>query len=56
MELTDGPFAITKEALAGYCLIRAENLDQALGVAERIPLVRYGHVEVRPVMWAGPVE
>ena len=48
-ELTDGPFAITKEALAGYFLIEAENLDQALGVAKRIPLVRYGHVEVRPV-------
>jgi hypothetical protein len=49
-ELTDGPFAITKEALAGYYLIEAENLDQALGVAKRIPLVRYGQVEVRPVM------
>ena len=49
-ELTDGPFAITKEALAGYYLIEAENLDRALGVAKRIPLVRYGHVEVRPVM------
>ncbi len=52
-ELTDGPFAITKEALAGYCLIEAENLDQALGVAERIPLIRYGRVEVRPVMGGG---
>ena len=49
-ELTDGPFAITKEALAGYFLIEVENLDQALGVAKRIPLIRYGRVEVRPVM------
>jgi hypothetical protein len=49
-ELTDGPFAITKEALAGFYLIEAENLDQALGVAKRIPLIRYGRVEVRPVM------
>ena len=49
-ELTDGPFAITKEALAGYFLIKAENLDQALNVAKRIPLIRYGRVEVRPVM------
>src|ERR1700716_1299782 len=49
-ELTDGPFAITKEALAGYYLVEAENLDQALGVAKRIPLIRYGRVEVRPVM------
>ena len=54
-ELTDGPFAITKEALAGYYLVEAENLDQALGVAKRIPLIRYGRVEVRPVM-GGPVE
>ena len=49
-ELTDGPFAITKEALAGYYVIEAENLDQALDVAKRIPLVRYGHIEVRPIM------
>jgi hypothetical protein len=49
-ELTDGPFAITKEVLVGYYLIEAENLDQALGVAKRIPLIRYGRVEVRPVM------
>ena len=49
-ELTDGPFAITKEALAGYYLVEAENLDQALAVAKRIPLIRYGRVEVRPVM------
>ena len=48
-ELTDGPFAITKEALAGYYLIEADNLDRALGVAKRIPLIRYGRVEVRPV-------
>ncbi len=49
-ELTDGPFATTKEALAGYYLIEVENLDHALGVAKRIPLIRYGRVEVRPVM------
>src|ERR671915_230542 len=49
-ELTDGPFAITKEVLVGYYLIEAENLDQALGVAKRVPLIRYGRVEVRPVM------
>jgi hypothetical protein len=49
-ELTDGPFAITKEVLVGYYLIEAENLDQALNVAKRMPLIRYGSVEVRPVM------
>ena len=49
-ELTDGPFAITKEVLVGYYLIEAGNLDQALSVARRIPLIRYGRVEVRPVV------
>src|SRR4030081_1990584 len=49
-ELTDGPFAITKEALAGYYPGEAEHLDRALGVAKRIPLIRDGRVEVRPVM------
>ena len=49
-ELTDGPFAITKEALAGYYLIEADNLDRALDVAKRVPLIRYGRVEVRPLM------
>ena len=49
-ELTDGPFAITKEALAGYYLIETDNLDEALNVAKRLPLTRYGRVEVRPVM------
>ena len=49
-ELTDGPFAITKEALAGYYLLEVDNLDRALDVAKRVPLIRYGRVEVRPVM------
>lgn len=48
-ELTDGPFAITKEVLVGYYLVEVENLDQALDVAKRLPLIRYGRVEVRPV-------
>ena len=50
VELTDGPFAITKETLAGYYLVDVENLDRALDVAKQIPLIRYGRVEVRPVM------
>ena len=49
-ELTDGPFATTKEALAGYYVIEANNLDEALNVAKRVPLIRYGRVEVRPLM------
>ncbi len=48
---TDGPFAETKEALGGYYLIDADNLDAALEVAARIPAARLGGaVEVRPVV------
>jgi hypothetical protein len=52
-EITDGPFAVTKEILVGYYLIDCENLDDALKQAERVPLARYGSVEVRPVMPLG---
>ena len=46
---TDGPFAETKEQLGGYYLIEAGNLDEAIGIAARIPSARAGTVEVRPV-------
>ena len=49
-EIVDGPFAVTKEFLAGYYLIECADLDEALRQAQRIPLRRYGSVEVRPVM------
>jgi hypothetical protein len=49
-ELTDGPFAVTKEFLAGYYLLECADLDEALRQAERVPLARYGSVEVRPIM------
>jgi hypothetical protein len=51
-EITDGPFAITKEVLAGYYILECANLGEALTQAARIPAVRYGTVEVRPVMAA----
>ena len=47
---TDGPFAETKEQFGGYYLIEAENLDEALEVAGKIPAAEVGAVEVRPVM------
>jgi hypothetical protein len=47
---TDGPFAETKEQLAGYYLIEAESLDEALEWAARIPSSRIGTIEVRPVV------
>jgi hypothetical protein len=46
---TDGPFAETKEQLAGFYLIDAPDLDAALRVAARIPPARVGSIEVRPV-------
>jgi hypothetical protein len=48
--ITDGPFAVTKEILVGYYLLDSRDLDEALEVAARLPLARYGSVEVRPVM------
>jgi hypothetical protein len=49
-ELTDGPFAVTKEILAGYYVVECRDLDEALRQAERVPLARYGSVEVRPIV------
>jgi hypothetical protein len=48
--VTDGPFAETREHLGGYFLIEAKNLDEASGIAARIPAARVGTVEIRPVM------
>jgi hypothetical protein len=48
--VTDGPFAETREQLGGYFLIEADNLDEAIGIAARIPMARKGTVEVRPVI------
>ena len=48
--VTDGPFAETREQLGGYFLIDANDLDEAIAVAARIPMARKGTVEVRPVI------
>jgi hypothetical protein len=47
---TDGPFAETKEQLAGYYLVEAKDLDEATKLGARIPGARTGSIEVRPVM------
>lgn len=49
-EITDGPFAETKEQLGGYYLLECKDLDEALEWAAKIPSARYGTIEVRPVM------
>jgi hypothetical protein len=51
--VTDGPFAETKEQLAGYYVIDVPTLDDATRWAAKIPSARLGSIEVRPVMMAG---
>jgi hypothetical protein len=46
---TDGPFAETKEQLAGYYLVEATNLDEAIAMAEKNPIAPHGSIEVRPI-------
>lgn len=47
--LADGPFADTKEWIAGFDLIEVDNLDEAIEIAAKHPMARFGRVEVRPV-------
>jgi hypothetical protein len=47
--ITDGPFAETKEALGGFYVIEARDLNEAIQVASRSPSLRIGSVEVRPI-------
>jgi hypothetical protein len=49
ISVTDGPFAETKEQLAGFYLIDARNLDEALEIASKIPPAQVGCIEIRPV-------
>jgi hypothetical protein len=49
VSVTDGPFAETKEQLAGFYLVDAEDLDEAIHIASTLPPARIGSVEVRPV-------
>lgn len=46
---TDGPFTETKEQLAGFYLVDAEDLDEAIHIASTLPPARIGSVEIRPV-------
>jgi hypothetical protein len=48
--MTDGPFAETREQLGGYFLIEAQDLDEAIAIAARIPSVHKGTVEIRPIV------
>jgi len=49
-ELTDGPFAETKETLGGYYLLECDDLDAAIKYAKMIPTAQHGTIEIRPLM------
>jgi len=49
-QVTDGPFAETREQLGGFYLIEAKDLDEALTIAEQVPSARVGSIEVRPLV------
>jgi len=52
-EIIDGPFAITKERLAGYYVLECADLDEALRQAARLPMAPWATIEVRPVVSGG---
>ena len=49
VSITDGPFAETKEQLAGFYMIEAKDLNEAIKIASKIPPARVGSIEVRPI-------
>ena len=54
LSVTDGPFAETKECLAGFYLIEARDLNDAIQIAAKIPPARDGSIEVRPIRQLNP--
>jgi hypothetical protein len=54
ISVTDGPFAETREQLAGFYLIDADNLDKAIEVAAGIPPAAIGSIEIRPIRTLQP--
>jgi hypothetical protein len=48
--VTDGPFAETREQLGGFYVIEAKDLDEAISIAERVPVARVGTIEIRPIL------
>ena len=48
--ITDGPFAETREQLGGFFIVEAENLDDAIDIAGKIPAGKFGTVEIRPLV------
>ena len=49
VSVTDGPFAETNEHIGGFLLIEAQDLNEAIQLAAKVPVIRFGGIEVRPV-------
>jgi hypothetical protein len=49
LSITDGPFAETTEQIGGFLLIEAKDLNEAIQVASKVPVLRFGSIEVRPI-------
>ena len=49
MSMSDGPFSEAKEQMAGFVLVEARDMNEAIGIAAGIPLAKCGHIELRPV-------
>lgn len=54
ISITDGPFTETNEQIGGFVLIEARDLDEAIQLASKIPVMRFGCIEVRPIMELSP--
>ena len=54
--ILDGPFAETREQLGGYYLIDAPDLDAAIAIARKVPVMKDGSIEIRPVLVPPPVK
>jgi hypothetical protein len=54
VSVTDGPFVETKDYIAGFDLLRCADLDDAIDIASRHPMARFGQIEIRPVWPLGP--
>jgi len=54
--VSDGPFAESREFIAGYDILECENLDEAIEIASKHPMARFGRLELRPVWPFDPAE
>lgn len=55
-QVTDGPYAETKDQMVGYCIVDCETIDRAVEIAGRWPDARYWGMEVRPILSPDGVE